>query len=176
MAYADDPDALNVPWVDSPFFEKLAAAQEISPEFRKTVEAYARDGYVVIDPEIPDADAVSKKIIRALEGRYHGQRRIQDAWQFNENVRQLAVLPKVLSFLKQLYRREPVPFQTLNFPLGTQSSKPTAIRFISRPCPKGLCAEFGLRWKMRMKRAARWCFIRAVISCLRTLTLDIVSQ
>ncbi len=119
MPYAD-PDQLNIPWFDSPFFETQIQSEKISPEFRETVKAYARDGYVILDPEIPDSDAVFGRMIGSLEGRYHGHGRLQDAWRFNTDVRTLALQGKVLSFLKELYRREPIAFQTLNFPRGTQ--------------------------------------------------------
>jgi ectoine hydroxylase-related dioxygenase (phytanoyl-CoA dioxygenase family) len=48
--------------------------------------------------------------------------RIQDAWKFNEQVKKVAVSEAVLNKLRILYQREPIPFQTLNFPVGTQQA------------------------------------------------------
>lgn len=129
-----DPDRLNIPWFDSPSFETLIASEKISPDFRETVKAYARDGYVILDPEIPDADDLFARITRALEGCYKGKGRLQDAWRFNADVKALAVHEKILLFLRELYRREPIPFQTLNFPRGTQQlAHSDTIHFSSVP-------------------------------------------
>lgn len=46
--------------------------------------------------------------------------RAQDAWQDCAAIHQLATHPRVLGALRSLYGREPRPFQTLNFPKGTQ--------------------------------------------------------
>jgi hypothetical protein len=68
-------------------------------------------------------------IVAGLDGRYRAgegpavyadEKRIQDAWQFLEPVRKLATMPHLLELLRVLYRREPVPFQTLNFRLGSE--------------------------------------------------------
>src|SRR5688572_19330199 len=122
VSYASNPDKLNVPWFQSPFFESLLQELPLDAETRAAVEAYARDGYLVFDPEIPNADAVFSRMIRDLAPRYEGVGRIQDAWTTNADVRQLAIQSKVLSLLRTLYRREPIPFQTLNFPVGTQQA------------------------------------------------------
>ena len=45
--------------------------------------------------------------------------RHQDGWKQVDAVRQLAVHDSVLSALRMLMDREPLPFQTLNFPVGT---------------------------------------------------------
>ena len=45
--------------------------------------------------------------------------RCQDGWKEVDAVRQLAVHDSVLAALRMLMDREPLPFQTLNFPVGT---------------------------------------------------------
>jgi Phytanoyl-CoA dioxygenase (PhyH) len=60
--------------------------------------------------------------------------RIQDAWKYNENVKKIALAEEILKKLTLLYRRRPIPFQTLNFNVGTQ--QPThsdMIHFSSVP-------------------------------------------
>jgi ectoine hydroxylase-related dioxygenase (phytanoyl-CoA dioxygenase family) len=49
-------------------------------------------------------------------------------------VRKLALLPSIIEKLELLYQRRPVPFQTLNFPVGTQQAAHSdSIHFSSIP-------------------------------------------
>jgi hypothetical protein len=100
-------------------------------------EKLDRDGYLLIDPEIPAA--VIDSVLQDLESEYvyEGHEpiikdeviyspgrspRIRDAWRISDNVKRVARAPKILSTLEALYGRRPLPFQTLNFPLGTQQA------------------------------------------------------
>jgi ectoine hydroxylase-related dioxygenase (phytanoyl-CoA dioxygenase family) len=57
-----------------------------------------------------------------------------DAWRTNENVRALALAPRILRALEELYGRKPLPFQTLNFRVGTeQPAHSDTIHFNSVP-------------------------------------------
>ncbi len=59
---------------------------------------------------------------------------IQDAWQFSESVRKIAVWPKILKIVELLYQRKSIPFQTLNFNRGTQQKTHSdTIHFQSVP-------------------------------------------
>ncbi len=125
---------LNLPWINSPFFNKMLEFSDLDDETKKTVKYYADYGYVIIDPEIESFDDISNSIIHELAPEYKGNGRIQDAWTFNENVKKLAITPKILSLLRILYQREPIPFQTLNFPVGTQQATHSdTIHFHSVP-------------------------------------------
>jgi ectoine hydroxylase-related dioxygenase (phytanoyl-CoA dioxygenase family) len=63
-----------------------------------------------------------------------GKRRIQDAWQFDEDVRAIAANPDLLALLEKLYGRPAFPFQTLNFPVGTQQGAHSdSVHFSSQP-------------------------------------------
>jgi ectoine hydroxylase-related dioxygenase (phytanoyl-CoA dioxygenase family) len=54
-------------------------------------------------------------------GFLHGQGlRLQDAWSTNDDVRAIALNARVLEMLGKLYGRRAIPFQTVNFPVGTQ--------------------------------------------------------
>jgi len=65
--------------------------------------------------------------------------RVQDAWKAVDEVRQLAVDYRILDALRQLIGRNPLPFQTLNFPIGTtQQAHSDTIHFNS--IPKGYLA------------------------------------
>ena len=87
---------------------------------------YKKHGYVIIDPEIPDSlieetnAALRDRFVTTYEPYYADETRIQDYWFFNEQVRQIALAPRVLEILRALYGREPLPFQTLNFRVGSQ--------------------------------------------------------
>lgn len=60
--------------------------------------------------------------------------RVQDLWMKVDEVRQLAVDSRVLRALHQLFGRRPLPFQTLNFPVGTsQLTHSDTIHFNSDP-------------------------------------------
>jgi hypothetical protein len=59
---------------------------------------------------------------------------VQDAWQEVAEVKQLACNPHLLRLLSELYGRRAFPFQTLNFPVGTQQHFHTdSMHFSSCP-------------------------------------------
>jgi Phytanoyl-CoA dioxygenase (PhyH) len=104
------------------------------------------NGFLIIDPEI--ANATLDGVVRDLDGRYpdpvqpdgvQPATRIQDAWQVSRSAHRIATAAKVLAVLRQLYGREPLPFQTLNFPVGTnQQPHSDAVTFNSCP-PSFVC-------------------------------------
>ena len=60
--------------------------------------------------------------------------RVQDAWKTIDEVRQLATDKRIALALEQLIERKPLPFQTLNFPIGTrQSTHSDTVHFNSIP-------------------------------------------
>jgi hypothetical protein len=72
---------------------------------------------------------LADKIIKTLDSKYDwdgwrkgtaGGLRIQDAWQTVPEVKRLATNPEILRLLADLYGRRAIPFQALNFPVGTQ--------------------------------------------------------
>ena len=111
---------LNIPWLELPFFERLLARSDLDEPTRSLVRTYAADGYLTFDPKIPDFDGVAASILDACARRSDYPLRVTDAWLEIEGVRRLSLAPAVLSLLRTLYRREPVPMQTLNFGRGTE--------------------------------------------------------
>jgi ectoine hydroxylase-related dioxygenase (phytanoyl-CoA dioxygenase family) len=108
-------------------------------------EKFDRDGYLILG-DSGCAESVLDGIVADLDGRFEGDyrresdgvyysdHRIMDAWRISENVKALALAPKLLSMLEQLYGRKPLPFQTLNFRWGTeQPAHSDAIHFNSMP-------------------------------------------
>jgi hypothetical protein len=116
----------NRPWIDSPFFPSLLAAAELDPETKKLVQHFADYGWVVIDPQVPGATidaavaSLQGRFVPTIDPYYADETRVQDAWVFNKHVHEIAVAPRVLELLALLYGRDPIPFQTLNFRVGSQ--------------------------------------------------------
>ncbi len=112
--------------------------------------AFERDGYLIFDPGIP-----SKVLDAAVADVEQGPRRrwlpflrqtpagdfgrATDAWTVSPSVKQIALAPAVLELLRTLYGREPQPFQTLNFRVGTQQrTHADAVHFDTEP-PALMC-------------------------------------
>lgn len=119
------------------------AALLASPLSDEQRAAYERDGYLVFDPEIPtsildgilsDLDGKYTNPMRVIDGVTYDLGRIQNAWKVSPNVKSAALTPKVLALIEQLYGRKPLPFQTLNFSVGTeQATHSDTIHFNSMP-------------------------------------------
>ncbi|WP_240038957.1 MULTISPECIES: phytanoyl-CoA dioxygenase family protein [Okeania] len=139
------PPVMNLPLVDSPFFEQIFSQLTLDKDTKKLVKQFAEQGYVIIDDlGIENITETTDRIVKDLtpiygdKGKvesawiYHD--RIQDAWTFNQDVKKIATSPKIINLLKILYQREPIPFQTLNFKFGTQQSTHSdSIHFNSMP-------------------------------------------
>jgi hypothetical protein len=127
-------DTIQIPAVESPFMEEMLGGAGLSPELEETVRSLARDGYCVIDPGLPDLAERAARIDADLGGKYGADRRVSEAWYWNQDVRDIANAPAVLEFLELVYQRDPIPFQTLNFEVGTeQPSHSDTIHFHSLP-------------------------------------------
>tara|TARA_A100001391_G_scaffold46046_2_gene27155 strand:+ start:33435 stop:34346 length:912 start_codon:yes stop_codon:yes gene_type:complete len=134
-----------VPLIESPIFE----SEDLSG-FTEQEQALARDlnadGFGVIDFPDPEIDARIERIKRNLgpgfgipfddpkADKTKGERRIQDAWKTDEDVHAIASNPAILDLLSRLYGRRAFPFQTLNFPVGTQQAAHSdSVHFSSLP-------------------------------------------
>jgi hypothetical protein len=87
-------------------------------------QAFVRDlstrGLAIIDPGIENFDAVAADVVRETRRLLPGAGRLQDAWRSIPAVRAVATGARVMKLLEFAYGRRPVPFQTLNFTVGTQ--------------------------------------------------------
>lgn len=133
---------MNLPWVESPFFEKLISEKDLSPAFEKLARDYHKNGFAVIEKAYSDEeiDAVKKEMDeKSFNPNFHynsqrDDRRSQDLWFHSEPARQMSCKPEILSTLEMLYGREVVPFQTLNFKKGSQQKAHSdTIHFSSIP-------------------------------------------
>lgn len=128
---------VNLPWVESPFFNTMLAEKNLPPEQQALVNQYNKEGFVVlksfIDPALID------QTIAQIEHEYPARlgeepSRHQDLWKAYPSVREIASQPQVFDVLRLLYEREPIPFQTLNFKFGTQQrAHSDTIHFNSLP-------------------------------------------
>jgi hypothetical protein len=133
----------GVPDVESPLFDRLFAQKNATPETLDVARRLRRDGFAVIDFPDPEFDQLANRIINTLNGKYDwdGWRngrapnlRVQDAWNTLPEVKKIACNPALLKLLSDLYGRRAFPFQTLNFPVGTQQHFHTdSVHFSSYP-------------------------------------------
>jgi Phytanoyl-CoA dioxygenase (PhyH) len=119
-------------------------AQSSRPATTSQREHFERDGYLVIEEPVAP-DTVLDGIVEALadlygkplherDGVVYYRNRIQDAWRIDERVKALALAPPILTLLADLYGRRPLPFQTLNFRVGSQQKAHSdALHFNSKP-------------------------------------------
>jgi Phytanoyl-CoA dioxygenase (PhyH) len=120
----------GVPLVESPFFDEIAAASDFDPETARIARDLNEKGFAVLRFPDEQFDDRATRIKQNLAPRFdfaawraagskHGMR-VQDAWSFDPDVRALAANARVLKILGDIFGRKAWPFQTLNFPVGTQ--------------------------------------------------------
>jgi hypothetical protein len=119
----------------------MSTGQQVLSEEQR--EKFERDGYVVADfgfPEqalelaVSDLDGMFGGEPREQDGVLFYPRRIQDAWRMSDSIKSIALHPPVLAALEELYERRPLPFQTLNFPVGTQQAAHSdTVHFNTKP-------------------------------------------
>lgn len=116
---------------------KSSVSAALTPQ---QVASFHERGFVVADFGL-DANMLDRIVarVRPLYGEAYQENpslpaRVQDAWKQVEEVRQLARNDKIAQALEQLLGRKPLPFQTLNFPVGTrQWAHSDTIHFNSMP-------------------------------------------
>ena len=136
----------GMPLIESPLYPMLKANQGLTAEEERIADDLHAKGYAVFDFPDTDIDARIDRIKQTLSPLYGidfanpesdktiGERRIQDAWKTNEDVRAIAANDAVLDLLGKLYGRRAFPFQTLNFPVGTQQDAHSdSVHFSSLP-------------------------------------------
>ena len=124
-----------VPWVESAELESHLDRLDADGRTRAFCRDLAADGLAVLDFGEATA-ALCDRIVAETEPTFArtGAGRIQDAWRRFDSVRRLALNAEVMRLLAVAYGRKPFPFQTLNFPRGTQ--QPThsdVVHFHSEP-------------------------------------------
>jgi len=98
--------------------EKNEQYQLFDEETKNSIIDLKEKGYCILDLSIEEN--VLDKIIDNCANKYEDSTRIQNAFEFSENVKHLALYEQIINFLRNAYGRAPIPFQTLNFNKGTQ--------------------------------------------------------
>ncbi len=133
---------MNLPWTESPFFKEILATKNLSEQEKSIAIAYNENGFVVIpnlfdDMLIEAVKADMETIGYNLDFIMENQRntvRVQDLWMYSESVKSISCNNEIIKLLEMLYEREPIPFQTLNFRVGTeQRAHSDTIHFSSIP-------------------------------------------
>ncbi len=125
-----------MPWTEAPNFALRLAQSNLDEATRERVRFYADKGYLVLDLSIPGFDELARSVVRECSLRREYPVRLMDAWEEIAGVRKLATLPGILDLLEVLYRRQPIPMQTLNFGKGT-GQKPHSDAFHFNTVPPG---------------------------------------
>jgi ectoine hydroxylase-related dioxygenase (phytanoyl-CoA dioxygenase family) len=139
-------NALNVPWVESPFFYQLLSNSDLTAEQREQAIQFHEKGYVVLDLELTDdflkhvidemyaavtRDTVTKQ---AEFYTYSDSPRIFEEWRNSDAIRELCLNKKLIDTLEFLYAKEALPFSTINFIKGSnQPLHSDAIHFHTIP-------------------------------------------
>ena len=136
----------GVPLVESMLFSASVDDMGLSNTERDIAIQLNERGFAVFDFPDDDVDARIDRVVAALTPQYDFDHwlaqgwaantgmRVQDAWQSNDDVRAIAANSAVLELLSKLYGRRAFPFQTLNFPVGTQQHiHSDSIHFSSIP-------------------------------------------
>ena len=100
----------------------------------KVREAYEENGVVIFDSgiELAVIDGAVDFMVDDFGDKISGRK--QDAWRRSRYVKEIALAPAVLDMLVQLYGRDPIPFQTLNFMMPTkQQNHADEAHFSSMP-------------------------------------------
>lgn len=136
----------GLPLIESPLFPALLPELGLTAEEERIGMELHTSGYAVLDFPDPDLDARIARIKHSLGPRFGvdfadadsdktaGERRLQDAWRFDSDVRAIAANPDIASLLCKLYGRPAFAFQTLNFSVGSQQAAHSdMVHFSSQP-------------------------------------------
>jgi hypothetical protein len=122
----------GLPLVETPLLLTMADELGLSEEERRMACDLLEHGFAVFDFPDPEIDERIGRIKHRLAPNYgvdfdnpeadktSGERRVQDAWKNDPDVQAIAANEAVIELLSKLYGRQAFPFQTLNFPVGTQ--------------------------------------------------------
>ncbi|MEY2792889.1 MAG: hypothetical protein RJA76_881 [Bacteroidota bacterium] len=133
---------MNLPWIESPFFEQIIASKNLSKDVENIAREYHTKGFAVIKNAYTEAEIEQVKQEMDNKGfnpdfpyvHQRDERRCQDLWDYSEPVRQFSCKENIISILETLYDRETIPFQTLNFKFGSQQrAHSDTIHFSSLP-------------------------------------------
>ena len=133
---------MSLPWIESPYFNDILKRKILKPEKEKIARDYRDNGFTVIKNIFNERelDLVSEEMnSKGFNSEYsmsnnRDEYRVQDLWMHSKPVTNLSCKKEILDILEMLYNREPLPFQTLNFRIGSQQAAHSdTIHFSSLP-------------------------------------------
>ncbi len=136
----------GIPSIESPLFPQQKAAMALTAEEERIATSLFENGFATMTFPDSEIDSRIERVKMRLSSHFdidfadeesdktNTERRIQDAWTFDDDVRAIAANEQVLDLLGKLYGRPAFPFQTLNFPVGTQQAAHSdSVHFSSLP-------------------------------------------
>ena len=136
----------GVPLIESSLFSASINASGLTDQEISIARSLNEHGYAIIDFPDSEIDARINRIKTRLTAHFGmdisgiwasknpGKLRVQDFWKEDEDVKAIANNSTIISLLGKLYGREAFPFQTLNFPVGTeQHPHSDSVHFSSLP-------------------------------------------
>lgn len=140
----------GVPFVESPLFESMFEHSGFSDVELRIARDLNSQGFAVLDFPDADLDKRIERIRQNLQPRFDRANepdslptewtgRIQDAWRHDEDVKAIAANGAIIDLLSKLYGRRAFPFQTLNFPVGTEQALHTDIVHFSSVPERFMC-------------------------------------
>ncbi|TAD77893.1 MAG: phytanoyl-CoA dioxygenase [Sphingomonadales bacterium] len=141
----------GLPLIESPLFLAMAGQMGLSEDEQRIGRDLFEHGFAVFDFPDPSIEDRIERIKMRLSPHYGvdfsdpeankttGERRIQDAWQRDPDVKAIASNEGVIALLSKLYGRQAFPFQTLNFPVGTQQEAHSDMVHFSCVPEKFMC-------------------------------------
>jgi hypothetical protein len=137
-------DLVNVPLIDRSDVSDLISRGVFEPFTDYAVDMIA-NGYCTVSLQSDQFDKLCQLTILRLTDVFRKELelwrakkgpppRYQDGWKSIAQVKRIATNKLILRILETLYGRKPFPFQTLNFPVGTQQAfHSDALHFHSYP-------------------------------------------
>ena len=115
-----DGVSLVQPWFQRPEFEDEIDGAGLSGDEKALARQLRTEGFAIVDLLGDKDDSFFDAFIKSLGEGYLSSGRATDLWKKNSFVRDLACHQRILDLLAKFYGREPFPFQTLNFPRGSE--------------------------------------------------------
>jgi ectoine hydroxylase-related dioxygenase (phytanoyl-CoA dioxygenase family) len=143
--YTENKHAMNIPWIESPFFYQLLDNSELTKKEKEQCIFYHEKGYLIIDLALDEVfiEEINYDVGSILSGgsftdqkiyEYTERSRLFELWKKSSAVRKLATNQTMMNTLKMLYARESFPFGTINFTNPTsQPLHSDTIHFNSYP-------------------------------------------
>lgn len=134
---------MNLPWIESPFFYEVLKQKNPTKKQEEIAIEMHEKGFAIL-PKLIDHSTIDA-LVQEIKSKgfndafpkpdiQHDPVRVQDLWQYSQPVKDLACHPTIIDVLEFLYGREVIPFQTLNFSVGSQQrAHSDTLHFSSLP-------------------------------------------